>query len=63
VQLTGLIEIGLAVRGGPEVDAEVLAHAVLAILEHFGRILLTEPDRFDTERLVAAVTGVLRVLE
>jgi hypothetical protein len=40
----------------------VLAHAVLAILEHFGRILLTEPDRFDTERLVAAVTGVLRVL-
>jgi AcrR family transcriptional regulator len=62
VQLTGLIEIGLAVRGGPQVDAEVLAHAVLAILEHFGRILLTDPDRFDTERLVAAVSGVLRVL-
>lgn len=62
IQVTGLLEIGLAVRGGPALDAEVLAHAVLAVLEHFGRILLTDPDRFDTERLVATISGVLKAL-
>jgi AcrR family transcriptional regulator len=60
-RLTGLIELGLTMRGGRDLDAEVLAHAVVAVMEHFGRLLLTEPDRFDTDRLVAAVVGVLRV--
>lgn len=59
IQVTGLLEIGLAVRGGPQADPEILAHAVLAILEHFGRILLTDPDRFETERLVATITVFL----
>lgn len=49
----------LAGRGDVDVDAEVLSHAVLAVVEHFGRLLLTEPDRFDTERLAAAVRSVL----
>ncbi|KQY50159.1 TetR/AcrR family transcriptional regulator [Nocardioides sp. Root140] len=43
----------------PGSDSEVLAHAVLAILEHFGRLVLEDPDRFDTDRLVAAVRSVL----
>jgi AcrR family transcriptional regulator len=63
VRLTGLIELGLLARGRTGLDAELLAHALLAVLEHFGRILLTEPDRFDTERLVGAVAGVLRSLD
>jgi AcrR family transcriptional regulator len=62
VRLTGLIELGLLARGRADLDAEVLAHALLAILEHFGRVLLTEPDRFETDRLVDAVSGVLRAL-
>lgn len=61
-QVTGLIEIGLVLRGGPAVDAEVAAHAVLAVLEHFGRLLLTEPDRFDTDRLVGTLTGLLKAV-
>lgn len=52
----------LAERGAPELDTEVLSHAVLAILEHFGRIVLLAPDRFDAERLVATATGLLGVL-
>ncbi len=62
IQLTGLLELGLALRGGPVLDAEIVAHAILAVLEHFGRILLTEPDRFDTDRLVATIEGLLRAL-
>jgi AcrR family transcriptional regulator len=63
VQLTGLLELGLAIRGGPALDAEVAAHAVLAVLEHFGRLLLTDPDRFETERLVGSITGLLGALK
>lgn len=62
VQVAGLLEIGLALRGGPAVDPEVAAHAILAILEYFGRILLLEPDRFETERLVATIAGLLAAL-
>jgi AcrR family transcriptional regulator len=61
-QLAGLLELGLALRGGPALDPEVFAHAILAVLEHFGRLLLTEPDLFDTDRLVAAVEVLLRAL-
>jgi AcrR family transcriptional regulator len=63
VQLTGLLELGIAARGGPDVDPEVAAHAILAILEHFGRLLLTEPDRFTTERLVDTITALLASLK
>lgn len=62
VQLTGLLELGLALRGGPALDAEVAAHAILAVLEHFGRLLLTDPDRFSTERLVDTIAGLLAAL-
>jgi len=61
-QITGLLEVGLVLRGGPKVDAEVTAHAILAVLEHFGRMLLAEPDRFSTERLVGTLTGLLKSL-
>jgi len=63
VQLTGLLELGIAARGGPDVDPEVAAHAILAILEHFGRLLLTEPDRFTPERLVDTITALLASLK
>lgn len=61
-QITGLLEVGLVLRGGPKVDAEVVAHAILAVLEHFGRLLLAEPDRFDTDRLVGTLAGLLKAL-
>ena len=61
-RIQAVLEIGIAVRGGGAVDSEVLAHALLAVMEHFGRVLLTEPDRFTTDRLVDAVAGVVRAL-
>lgn len=61
-QIEGLLQLGLAVRGGPQLDAEVLSHAVMAVLEHFGRLILDEPDTFDVERLVSTVQGVLGAL-
>lgn len=57
-----LIEGAAGARGLPDLDSEVLSHAVLAIVEHFGRLLLADPDRFTDERLVDVVTTLLGVV-
>lgn len=54
-----LLALVLAARGGPDLDVEVTAHMVVATLEHFGRLVLEEPPRFTTERLVDAVAKLL----
>jgi AcrR family transcriptional regulator len=61
-QIGRLLEVGLAVRGGPKLDVEVMSHALVAVLEHFGRLLLEHPRRFETERLVAAIRGLLTAI-
>ena len=62
-QIGHFVEAGLAVRGGRPVDVEVVSHAVLAVLEHFGRLLLEDPARFERDRLVASVRGLLKGLD
>ena len=62
-QIGRFIEAGLAVRGGRTVDVEVVSHALLPVLEHFGRMLLEDPDRFERDRLVASVWGLLMGLD
>jgi AcrR family transcriptional regulator len=59
-QIESLTGVGLTLAGIKGVDAAVLSHAIMAVLEHFGRLLLDQPDLFDVEQLVGAVTGVLR---
>ena len=61
-QIGRLLEVGLAVRGGPKLDVEVMSHALVAVLEHFGRLLLEDPRRFETDRLVAAIRGLLTAI-
>ncbi|MFF4800452.1 hypothetical protein ACFY1U_18975 [Streptomyces sp. NPDC001351] len=47
LQVAGWISTVLADRSGPALDPQVLAHALVACAEHFGRIALTDPGRFD----------------
>ena len=54
------LELGLVAQGGPELDADVLAHIVLITAEHFGRLVLEQPDLYSRNRLVAALEGLLR---
>ncbi len=61
-QLAVLLSIGLEVRGGPRIDVEVASHALIGVLEHFGRLLLEHPDRFEPDRLVAFAAWLLGVL-
>lgn len=62
-EIAGLLEVGLAVRGGPKLDAEVMAHAVLAMLEHFGRTLLEEPATFEVDQLIEAFRQLLKAFQ
>ncbi len=43
-------------------DADLVAHAVLAVTEHFGRLMLADPEAYPPERLVSFATGALRRL-
>lgn len=44
---------------GARADAEVLSHAVIAVLERFGQLVISDPERFTAERLTDAVAALL----
>jgi len=53
------LESGLVAQSGPKLDTDVLAHIVLVTAEHFGRLVLEQPDLYSRDRLVAALEGLL----
>ncbi|WP_183095060.1 TetR/AcrR family transcriptional regulator [Nocardioides stalactiti] len=59
---SGLISSVSANEKGAPFDADLYAHAVLAILEHFGRLLIDDPERFSTERMVDGANRILSLL-
>lgn len=62
-RLEELVGLGLTLAGIQGYDGELLSHGMLAVMEHFGRVLLDEPDRFDADRFVATLTGLLHLLQ
>lgn len=61
VLFAGMIAVS-AEQKGAAFDADLYAHALVAVVEHFGRLLLDDPDRFTTERMVDGATRLLRLL-
>ena len=61
-QLAELLSVGVELRGGPAIDVEITSHALIAVMEHFGRLLLEDPAQFDPERLVGFAAGLLSSL-
>ncbi|WP_434442948.1 TetR/AcrR family transcriptional regulator [Lentzea sp. E54] len=58
-QIEDLTALGLEELGGlDDLDSALLGHAMLALAEMSGRLLLTDPDRFTPDRLVAFVTRI-----
>lgn len=43
---------------GEKVDAPVMAHGIIALLEHFGRLVLDDPEQYDATRLTAAARSL-----
>ncbi|WP_052590251.1 TetR/AcrR family transcriptional regulator [Luteipulveratus mongoliensis] len=63
LRIAEALALHLATSPGAELDSEVMAHAILAAVEHFGRLLLDDPERFDADRLVAALRGLLAAFQ
>jgi AcrR family transcriptional regulator len=61
-RIEGLLAAGLALRGGPSIDTYMASHALIGVAEHFGRLIVDDPEGFDTERLVSAVESLLAAL-
>jgi AcrR family transcriptional regulator len=64
LRIQALLELGVAggVAGGRALDAEMAGHAVIALAEYFGRLIVADPEGFDVERLVAAIGSLLGAL-
>lgn len=61
--LRGLLDWGLARRGGPGLDADLFSRAVFTLAEGAARLLLEDPDRWSVEQFTAftrAALGSLR---
>jgi AcrR family transcriptional regulator len=59
-QLESLLRWGLERRGGPNAfDLELASHALLAVAERWGRLVLSDPDEFSGERLGTFVRSLL----
>ncbi|MCX2949146.1 TetR/AcrR family transcriptional regulator [Lentzea sp. NEAU-D7] len=58
-QIEDLAALGLKELGRlDDLDSALLGHAMLALAEMSGRLVLTDPDRFTPDRLVAFVTRI-----
>ncbi|MGH3351231.1 MAG: TetR/AcrR family transcriptional regulator [Nocardioides sp.] len=44
---------------GAELDVEVVAHSLVALVQEFARLLLSKPDDYPKERLLSAYAGIL----
>ncbi|ANZ41796.1 hypothetical protein BBK82_43535 [Lentzea guizhouensis] len=58
-QIEELAALGLEELGGlDDLDSDLLGHAMLALAEMSGRLVLTDPEKFTPDRLVAFVTRI-----
>jgi len=54
--------IAARMLGDRGADAELAAHAVVALFEMAARLLLTDPDRFTADRFAAAVRAAMSLI-
>jgi AcrR family transcriptional regulator len=57
--ITDAIQAGLERRGGPDLDADILARMVMVVGEEFARLVLDDPERFPRSRLMETFEGLL----
>ncbi len=59
-QLEALLRLGLPLKGVRGLDPEIVSHTMIAVMEHFGRLVLERPDEFTADRLADSLLPVLR---
>ena len=59
-QFEALLSWALERRGGlADVDLELASHSLLVVVEQWGRLVLSDPERFSAQRLAVFVEGLL----
>jgi AcrR family transcriptional regulator len=61
-QLEKLVEWGIERRGGPDLDPELFARLLMEMAEDSARLLLTQPEKFTIERIVAFARTLMRAV-
>jgi AcrR family transcriptional regulator len=62
-RVQALLTMAVSMRPGLEAaDTELAAHALIAVAEYFGRLIVAEPETFDGERLARAAESLLAAL-
>lgn len=57
-----LVRLALTQRPGLAVDPAIAAHAIVATAEHFGRLIVADPEGFDAEGLLTTIQTLVRSL-
>ena len=58
-----LLSVAVSMRPGLEaVDTDLAAHALIAVAEYFGRMIVADPETFDGERIAGAAESLLAAL-
>ncbi len=61
-RMQSMLEMGLALRGGLELDTEMASHALIGVAEHFGRLIVDDPEHFEPDRITGMVATLLAAL-
>ncbi|MDT4922176.1 MAG: hypothetical protein QOI15_3078 [Pseudonocardiales bacterium] len=59
LQFRAILDVALAARGATGTDADMLAHALLALAMHFGRLLVEGAPGITPERIAATLTALV----
>ncbi|HSV37651.1 MAG TPA: helix-turn-helix domain-containing protein [Nocardioidaceae bacterium] len=62
VRLAELLAEQVGAAGETRLDPDLMAHALIAMAERFGQLLLTEPEKVDVERLVPMAQAFLSLV-
>lgn len=61
-RVQSLLELALPPKRLARTDTEITAHALIAVAEHFGRLLVEDPARFDIDRLVGSAETLIAAM-
>jgi AcrR family transcriptional regulator len=62
-QLEKLVEWGIRRRGGPDIDSELFARLLMEMAEDSARLLLTQPEKFTIDRIVAFARTLMAAVD
>jgi AcrR family transcriptional regulator len=61
-QIADLVRLSLGSLGSSELDVDLAAHGVVGLLEHFGRLVLEEPEAYTADRFTDLIGDLVRLV-